>query len=52
MHQTINSYIKQLKIRLLNNQDLGSYFRKKFPNNDIAVKFPNDFDLGKYLRNS
>jgi hypothetical protein len=50
MFQTINSYIKQLKIRFLNDQDLGSHFRKKFPNNDTSVKFPNDFDLGKYLR--
>ena len=40
--QTLESYIKQLKIRFLNDQE--------FPNNDIAVKFPNDFDLGKHLR--
>lgn len=51
MFKTIESHIKQLKIRFLNDQDLGSYFRKNFPNNDMSLKFTNDFDLGKHLRN-
>ena len=51
MEQTTENYIEYLKIVLVNDQDLGSYFREEFPNIDMSLKFPNDFDLGKYLRN-
>lgn len=39
-----------LRKKLFNDQDLGTAFRKEMPGFRWCSQFPNDFDLGKYLR--